>query len=120
MAAQPATVAVCLPAHGHSSAPTLRAATQTLARPTRFRRPDPVRSPDHYETLLCQETAALQKKISPEPAPLLVIRVLSDEARQGPFPTARPLTAVSTSTTMSGRRYWVQSRTTTDRQTWIR
>ncbi|KAG0717727.1 hypothetical protein GWK47_053852 [Chionoecetes opilio] len=121
MAPNPATGASLPAAHGQSPARRCERATQTLARTYTFQEADLVDVLINYENLVCQETVALEQKISHEPALSLVRRLLRGRKSscQGPFPSPGHLTALTTTTTMSGRRSGCSSRTTNRPQTWM-
>ncbi|KAG0711686.1 hypothetical protein GWK47_002216 [Chionoecetes opilio] len=92
MAPKPATEASLLAAHGQSPARRCERATQMLARTYTFQEADLVDVLVTYENLVCQETAALDQKISHEPALSLVRRLLREEKLlPRTLPTARSL-----------------------------
>ncbi|KAG0719678.1 hypothetical protein GWK47_050007 [Chionoecetes opilio] len=96
--------------------PTLRAGHQTLARTYTFQEADLVDLLITYDHLVCQETAALEEKISHEPALSLVRRLLR-EGKPLPktLPTARSLNRRIHFYDHVGEKDWVQF--TDDQQT---
>ncbi|KAG0726043.1 hypothetical protein GWK47_037378 [Chionoecetes opilio] len=113
MAPKPATGASLLAAHGQSPARRCELATQTLARTYTFQEADLVDVLVTYENLACQETAALDQKISHEPALSLVRRLLREEKPlPRTLPTARPLNRPHHFYDHVGRRSGYSSRTT--------
>ncbi|KAG0726313.1 hypothetical protein GWK47_036876 [Chionoecetes opilio] len=109
MAPKPATGASLPAAHGQSSARRCEQATQTLARTYTLQEADLVEVLINYENLLCQETAALEKKISHEPALSLVRRVLREgKLLPRTLPTARPLNRRVHFYDHVGEKDWVQ------------
>ncbi|KAG0712011.1 hypothetical protein GWK47_019363 [Chionoecetes opilio] len=84
-------------------------ATQTLARTYTFQDSDLVDVLVTYENLVCQETAALDQKISHEPALSLVRRLLREEKLlPRTLPTARPLNRPHHFYDHVGEKEWVQ------------
>ncbi|KAG0693854.1 hypothetical protein GWK47_027357 [Chionoecetes opilio] len=116
MAPKPATRASLPAAHGQSPARRCEQATQILAWTYTFQEADLVDLLITYDHLVCQETAALDEKISHEPALSLVRRLLR-EGKPLPrtLPTARPLNRRIHFYEHVGEKDWVQF--TDDQQT---
>ncbi|KAG0718427.1 hypothetical protein GWK47_052448 [Chionoecetes opilio] len=109
MAPKPATRASLPAVHRQSPARRCEQATQTLARTYTFQEADLVDLLITYDHLVCQETAALEEKISHEPALFLVRRLLR-EGKPLPrtLPTARPFNRLFHLYDLVGKKDWVQ------------